>query len=119
MGIDTYNSNIVFKKINAPKNDIETITQHIIERKVAEMFSLMGKYDVQETRRHALQEGRQEGLREAQVHYIIKLLRMKFKELPSFYETKIKMLPSESLEQIIDSIFEINHLNDLEQYFTV
>ena len=48
-------------KMNAPKEEIETVTQYIAERKVTEMFDLMEKYDVQEARRRFREEGIEEG----------------------------------------------------------
>jgi len=127
-------------KLNVPKDEIETVTKHLTERKITEMFSLMETYDVQETRRIARQEGlqkglqkgrqegrqkgRQEGRQEGQmegrkeecIQLVIKLIQKKIKKIPKSYEKKIKALSLDKLEQIVDSIFEIEQLSDLEPF---
>ena len=51
---------VLLKRINVPDNEIENVTANIHERRLQEMFNIVG-YDVQETRRIAREEGEQIG----------------------------------------------------------
>ncbi|SHJ27732.1 DUF4351 domain-containing protein [Desulfofundulus thermosubterraneus] len=59
-----------------------------------------------------MEKGRQETLRES----VLKLLHKKFKKVPRPYVDKIKSLDEYALGLILDNIFEINTLADLEDY---
>ncbi|NHM26898.1 DUF4351 domain-containing protein [Desulfofundulus sp. TPOSR] len=59
-----------------------------------------------------MEKGRQETLRES----VLKLLHKKFKKIPRPYVDKIKSLDEYALGLILDNIFEINTLSDLEEY---
>ena len=58
------------------------------------------------------EKGRQEGLVETTVH----LLTKKFSKLPQKYIRKIKVQNSETLREILDNIFELQSLDQLEHY---
>lgn len=60
-----------------------------------------------------MEKGREEGKSDL----LIKLLIKKFKKLPDQYKEKIKLLPEETLEIIATDIFELNSIEELEQYF--
>ena len=47
---------------------------------------------------------------------LIKQLGIKFKNLPKNYEEKIKELSEDKIEEIGLNIFNLNNLNDLNQY---
>lgn len=64
-----------------------------------------------------IQEGIEKGREEGKAELLIKMLMKKFKKVPSEYKEKIKSLPEESLELIATDIFEINSIEELEQYF--
>ncbi|SHE83802.1 protein of unknown function [Desulfofundulus australicus DSM 11792] len=59
-----------------------------------------------------MEKGRQETLRET----VLKLLHKKFKKIPRPYVDKIRSLDEYALGLILDNIFEINTLSDLEEY---
>ena len=41
----------------------------------------------------------------------------KFKKVPEEYKEKIKILPKETIELIAMDIFDLNSIDELEQYF--
>ncbi len=45
------------------------------------------------------------------------MLMRKFKKVPNEYKEKIKSLPEETIELIATDIFELNSIEELEQYF--
>lgn len=59
-----------------------------------------------------MEKGRQETLREN----VLKLLHRKFKKLPAQYTEKIKTADEYTLGLILDRIFEINTVADLDEY---
>ena len=73
----------------------------------------LGKSLIQEGMEKGIKEGREEGKSEL----LIKMLIKKFKKLPDEYKKKIKSLPEETLEIIATDIFEMNSIEELEQYF--
>ena len=70
---------VLLAKINVPQDEIDRIAENIHERGVSEMFSIEN-YDVQETRRIAREEGREEGIEkgflEAAIRFIEKGLSL-------------------------------------------
>ena len=61
-------------------------------------------------------EGRAEGKSEGKAELLIKLLAKKFKYLPDDYMDRIRKLPEETLEIIGINIFDLNSVEDLNQY---
>ncbi len=72
----------------------------------------LGKSLIQEEMEKGIKEGREEGKSEL----LIKILIKKFKKLLDEYKKKIKSLPEETLEIIAMDIFELNSIEELEQY---
>lgn len=72
----------------------------------------LGKSLIQEGMEKGIKEGREEGKSEL----LIKILIKKFKKLLDEYKKKIKSLPEETLEIIAMDIFELNSIEELEQY---
>ncbi|KHO38488.1 hypothetical protein OR62_10095, partial [Clostridium tetani] len=64
-----------------------------------------------------IQEGIEKGKEEGKAELLIKMLMKKFKKIPNEYKEKIKLLPEETIELIATDIFELNSIEDLEQYF--
>ncbi len=66
-------------------------------------------------------EGREEGisigLTKGKADLLIKQLIKKFKKLPENYKVKILNLSQESLEVLGGDIFDLEKVEDLEQYF--
>ncbi|MBU5483402.1 DUF4351 domain-containing protein [Clostridium sp. MSJ-11] len=77
----------------------------------------LGKSLIQEGIEKGRKEGREEGREEGKAELLIKMLVKKFKKVPNEYKEKIKTLPEETLEIIAIDIFEINSIEELEQYF--
>ncbi|WP_138205608.1 DUF4351 domain-containing protein [Haloimpatiens lingqiaonensis] len=73
----------------------------------------LGKSLIQEGIEKGIKEGREEGKAEL----LIKMLIKKFKRMPNKYKEKIKTLPEETLEIIATDIFDLNSIEELEQYF--
>ena len=55
---------LLLRKINVPKEEIERVTEKIYERRFSSMFDLMEGYDVQATRREVRREERKKALEE-------------------------------------------------------
>lgn len=64
-----------------------------------------------------MDKGIKEGREEEKSELLIKMLIKKFKKLPDEYKKKIKALPEETLEIIATDIFELNSIEELEEYF--
>ncbi|WP_373845471.1 DUF4351 domain-containing protein [Clostridium sp.] len=64
-----------------------------------------------------INEGIEKGKEEGKTELLIKMLMKKFKKMPSEYKEKIKALPEETIELIATDIFELNSIEELEQYF--
>ncbi|MDS1002658.1 DUF4351 domain-containing protein [Clostridium sporogenes] len=77
----------------------------------------LGKSLIQEGIEKGIKEGIKEGREEGKSELLIKMLIKKFKKLPDGYKKKIKSLPEETLEIIATDIFELNSIEELEQYF--
>ena len=77
---------LLLERANAPREEIETITEKIYERRLNNMFEFIDGYDIQATRKEARAEGKTEGRQEA-----IKEFEAKEKE----YENEIKKLKEE------------------------
>lgn len=73
----------------------------------------LGKGLIQE----GIEKGSEEGREEGKAELLIKILIKKFKKIPNEYKEKIKSLPEETLEIIATDIFDLNSVNELEQYF--
>ncbi|MQL51560.1 DUF4351 domain-containing protein, partial [Desulfofundulus thermobenzoicus] len=63
-----------------------------------------------------IEKGMEKGRRETLRENVLKLLYRKFKKLPAPYVEKIKTLDEYALGMILDNIFEINSLSELEEY---
>jgi len=59
----------------------------------------------------------EEGEKRGKADLLIKLLIKKFKAIPNEYKEKIKELPEESIDVIANEIFDLEKIEDLEQYF--
>ncbi|WP_088555021.1 DUF4351 domain-containing protein [Calderihabitans maritimus] len=63
-----------------------------------------------------MEEGRKEGREESLVDITIRLLIKKFRKLPKEYVVRIKEQDTYVLQQLIDNIFDINELSELDDY---
>ena len=64
-----------------------------------------------------INEGIEKGKEEGKTELLIKMLMKKFKKIPNEYKEKIEALPEETIELIATDIFELNSIEELEQYF--
>ncbi|NPV54439.1 MAG: DUF4351 domain-containing protein [Firmicutes bacterium] len=95
----------------------------IIERifkGVMDMFDIRQSAGYQLIKEEGIQEGIEKGIekgkREALSEITLRQLRKKFKKLPTEYLEKIKSQDVLTLETIAENIFEIEKLEDLDQY---
>ncbi|GAW93082.1 hypothetical protein Moth_2072 [Calderihabitans maritimus] len=63
-----------------------------------------------------MKRGREEGREESLVDITIRLLIKKFRKLPKEYVVRIKEQDTYVLQQLIDNIFDINELSELDDY---
>ncbi|AEG16885.1 hypothetical protein Desku_3404 [Desulfofundulus kuznetsovii DSM 6115] len=63
-----------------------------------------------------IEKGMEKGRRETLRENVLRLLYRKFKKLPAPYVEKIRTLDEYALGMILDNIFEINSLSELEEY---
>jgi len=61
-------------------------------------------------------EGKAEGRAEGKVETLVKLMRKKFNLIPKHYEDKIMILDEEKIDNIIDNIFTIQDIKDIDKY---
>lgn len=59
----------------------------------------------------------EDGMNRGKAELLIKQLMKKFKKVPTEYKEKIMSLPQETLELIATDIFDLNSIEDLNQYF--
>ena len=59
---------------------------------------------------------KEEGKKEQTLKMALKLLNKKFGSLPEKYKEKLKSKNEEELELIIENVFDIKELSDLEEY---
>jgi len=84
---------VLLNRINVPKIEIEKVTDELYERRFQEMFAFIGDYDVQETRRNARQEGRQE--KESEM-----VIQLKTEGLDDEFISRVTKLPIEKIHEI-------------------
>ncbi len=73
-------------------------------------------YDT-EVEKRGIEKGIAEGIEKGKAELLIKLLIKKFKSLPDGYENKIMNLPINTIDRIGMDIFDINSVEELEEYF--
>ncbi|OLS01544.1 DUF4351 domain-containing protein [Tissierella creatinophila] len=66
--------------------------------------------------KEGIEKGMEKGEKEGKVVIAIKLLTKKFGILPSETKDRIKNLDIETLDVLIDGIFEYNSLDDIEKF---
>lgn len=84
----------------------------ILEKRYEEGMQIGRREGIKE----GIQEGLQEGRREKSLHYAIKLLTKKFGRLPENYRAKIENADIETLDLIIEEIFALESLHEIDKY---
>lgn len=63
-----------------------------------------------------IEQGLEKGIKEAKIDSLIKLLRIRFGEIPVELEERIHGLSIEKLDEIIGRIFELKDIEEVEEY---
>lgn len=90
-------------------NNQDEFTRYMEENPNIQRMTQLGK--------SLFREGFEIGIKQELVEFLIKQLTNKFKKVPEEYKEKIKSLPKETIELIATDIFELNSIEELEQYF--
>ena len=90
------------------------IKDEILENEVSRMTKTL--YDP-EVEKRGIEKGIAEGIEKGKAELLIKLLIKKFKSLPEGYENKIMNLSIDNIDKIGMDIFDINSVEELEEYF--
>ena len=119
--------NIVKDIDNKYRLDVESIlyafankflTGKDLERVKEELrMTELGKSLIQEGLDKGIKQGIEKGKEEGKAELLIKQLMKKFKKVPEEYKEKIKTLPKETIDLIAMEIFDLNSIDELEQYF--
>ncbi|HHW01869.1 MAG TPA: DUF4351 domain-containing protein [Thermoanaerobacterales bacterium] len=80
---------------------------------LAKVFKEIGR---EEGKAEGKAEGKVEGRAEGKAETLVKLIRKKFNLIPKHYEDKIMILDEKKLDNIIDNIFTIQDIKDIDKY---
>ncbi len=86
------------------------IKNEILENEVNRMTKTLFDPEVEK-------RGIEKGIAEGKAELLIKLLLKKFKNLPADYKDKIMNLPINAIDRIGMDIFDIDSVEELEEYF--
>lgn len=110
----------IVKDINKDyKYDIESILYAFANKFLSgkDLEKVREKLKMAELGKSLIQEGIEKGRKEGKAELLIKLIIKKFKKIPKEYIEKIKTLPEQTLDIMAIDIFELNSIEELEQYF--
>jgi len=100
------------------------IKDEILENEVNRMTKTL--YDPEVEKRgiekgieKGIKKGIEKGINKGKAELLIKLLLKKFKNLPAEYEDKVMNLPINAIDKIGMDIFDINSVEELEEYFKI
>ena len=91
------------------------IKDEILENEVNRMTKTL--YDP-EVEKRGIEKGKLDGKIEGKAELLVKQLLKKFKNLPEEYEKRIMNLPINAIDRIGMDIFDIDSMEELEEYFT-
>ncbi len=92
------------------------IKDEILENEVNRMTKTL--YDP-EVEKRGIEKGKLDGKIEGKAELLVKQLLKKFKNLPEEYEKRIMNLPINAIDKIGMDIFDINSVEELEEYFKI
>ncbi len=92
------------------------IKDEILENEVSRMTKTL--YDP-EVEKRGIEKGKLDGKIEGKAELLVKQLLKKFKNLPEEYEKRIMNLPINAIDKIGMDIFDINSVEELEEYFKI
>ncbi len=90
------------------------IKDEILENEVNRMTKTLFDPEVE---KRGIEKGIAEGIEKGKAELLIKLLIKKFKSLQEEYEDKIMNLPINTIDRIGIDIFDIDSVEELEEYF--
>ena len=90
------------------------IKDEILENEVSRMTKTL--YDP-EVEKRGIEKGIEKGINKGKAELLIKQLLKKFKNIPAEYEDKIMNLPINIIDKIGMDIFDIDSVEELEEYF--
>ena len=117
MGLEEKQKTLVMAEIFAGLVFGKAIIERIF-KEVVDMFDIRQSAGYQLILEEGIEKGIEKGKREALSELTLRQLRKKFKKLPSGYLEKIKSQDVFTLETIAENIFEIEKLENLDQYLS-
>ncbi|ALU38312.1 hypothetical protein CLAU_3885 [Clostridium autoethanogenum DSM 10061] len=111
--------NVVKDINNDYKYDVESILYAFASKFLSgkDLERVKEELRMTELGKSLINEGIEKGKEEGKTELLIKMLMKKFKKIPNEYKEKIETLPEETIELIATDIFELNSIEELEQYF--
>jgi len=96
-----------------------TFEKQLIGRIFMEVISMLRIEDsviYQDIIEKGKKEGIEKGKGQGKVEIVIRLLKRKFKALPSSYEEKLSEVKEDTIDKIAEDIFDIEDIKDLDKY---
>lgn len=119
VGDKILNAMKIVRDINTEyKYDIESMLYAFANKflRGKELERIREELKMTELGRSLIEEGKRKGIEKGKAELLIKLLMKKFKKLPEEYKNKMKELPEEALELITTEIFDLEKVEDLDNY---
>lgn len=119
VGDKILNAMKIVRDINTEyKYDIESMLYAFANKflRGKELERIREELKMTELGRSLIEEGKRKGIEKGKAELLIKLLMKKFKKLPEEYKNKMKELPEEALELIATEIFDLEKVEDLDNY---
>ncbi|MBU5269446.1 MAG: DUF4351 domain-containing protein [Clostridium cochlearium] len=123
---ETFIRYIFNARANLTKKDVREIINKIsktysegseLVMTLAEIFRQEGKEEgIKQGIEKGIEKGIQQGERRKSLNYAIKLLTKKFGKLPEEYKEKLNNADIEILDLIIEEIFSLESLDDVDKY---
>lgn len=115
---ETFIRYIFNARANLTKKDVREIINKISKTysEGSELVMTLAEIFTQEGIKQGIEKGIQQGERRKSLNYAIKLLTKKFGKLPEEYKEKLNNADIEILDLIIEEIFSLESLDDVDKY---